>query len=184
MRWSDICVQGVDLSLSATGLVTIRDGHAWVETIHTDSTWTETRRRRHIARRVYAALGDVRPAVVAVEEPIHGISNKTTIQLASLHGVVRDHLWRPGIAVTDVHLSRLKVFGAGGGRASKDEMLRAAREQLTPYLGWAQDDNQADAMWLACMGLLHVGQLPFPASGRQRTIVQSLTWPNVEGVHT
>lgn len=50
------------------------------------------------------------------------------------------------IDVKPVHVGTIKKFATGSGRASKEEMINAARE-LYPHLT-IKDDNEADAVHL------------------------------------
>ncbi len=55
-----------------------------------------------------------------------------------------------GIEYTSVHSATLKKFATGDGRASKTDMMKFAKSRWP--LQNIQDDNQADALWMAEWG--------------------------------
>jgi crossover junction endodeoxyribonuclease RuvC len=72
-----------------------------------------------------------------------------------LGAVVRYCLMDHGIPVLEASPTSVKKFATGKGRASKSEMLAAAKAL------WGfetTDDNQADALALACMGRVLEGE--------------------------
>jgi Holliday junction resolvasome RuvABC endonuclease subunit len=86
-----------------------------------------------------------------------------------------DRLWQDSRAVAIAPPASVKLYAAGKGNASKDQVLTAAVRRLPGFDG---DNNEADAAWMAAMGLDHLtGHSVVPAS--QRQALAKLKWPTV-----
>lgn len=90
-------------------------------------------------------LGLLKPDL-AVYEMAHQRARAATNLLIGMTTRIEEHCAARKIEYTSVHSLTLKKFVTGSGKASKELMLRLARNK------WGEDiidDNQADALWMA-----------------------------------
>lgn len=148
---------GLDLSLASTGMVTWRDGRFFVTTIVTRSGDEPEHRHHNIINRVLSMVDG--PTLVVMEGRITPGEDaiQTAMDLAELRGVVHYGLHVRKVPRVDVHPSTLKVYATGNGRASKQDMVLAARGRLGKHLHVTNDD-EADAAWLTAVALAHYGR--------------------------
>lgn len=102
--------------------------------------------------RVFLAgmLCHYRPDVVAAEGASFGAINQATKQFhAELLGVIKQTAQEHRAEVVVYHPSRIKAYATDCGHASKEQMIAAARTLLGIDV---DDDNIADALWIADMG--------------------------------
>jgi hypothetical protein len=184
-------IVGVDLSLSATGLVTWRDGQFFVTTVVTPAGMDPPERHHLIVTRILAmACG---PTLFVVEGRIDiaakaelvdgeakitgGLRGNTTLDLAELRGVVNYGICQYRRPRVDVHPSTLKVYATGNHRASKTSMVLAARGWLGEHLPVTNDD-EADAAWLVAMALERYADEPLcQLPKKNRAAVAKPAWP-------
>ncbi len=89
-----------------------------------------------------------KPDVIAYEQAHHRGGADTAVALGFL-AELQAFAAENGIELMSVHTSTLKKFATGSGRASKNDMVQAARQK-----GWdPTDDNEADAVLLLAFGL-------------------------------
>lgn len=135
-------VVGLDPSLSATGLAT-RQGLYTVKTKPTDGDMIDR------GMSVGYLVADLIPAgttLLVIERPIVYARGGTSSQLHQGIGAMRTILrQRLDIPTYLVSPSTIKKAATGSGRATKKQMLAAARAAGAP----AKNDNEADAYWLA-----------------------------------
>lgn len=93
------------------------------------------------------------PDLVAIEGYSYASPN-VAHQLGELGGVVRVELFEMGIPFVVVPPSSVKLYAAGKGTASKDDVLLAAVRRLG-FEGNSKD--QADAMWVRAVTLAALG---------------------------
>jgi len=145
-------VMGLDLSLTATGVVAVDDNWRIVERRLITSTPKEenTPRLTKIAISIMLSVGKIRPDLVTIEGPAFGISKTTSIfQLGELAGIVKRDLFTTNFPFIIVPPSQLKKFVTGKGNAKKDLMLLAVHKK---YGEDFEDDNLCDAYVLARYG--------------------------------
>lgn len=151
---------GLDLSLTATGMATYDERG----TINDAALVLD--RRDHGGQRLRRIVLDLAATltadVVVVEDlPMHAKSAGLTGQLhGALKYAMREFELRDPILAPP---ATLKKFATGNGNADKIAMVVAARDRLG-YTG--TDDNVADALWLAQMGLhliSHPNRVKLPA---------------------
>ena len=145
-------VMGLDLSLTATGVVAVDDNWRIVERRLITSTPKEenTPRLTKIAISIMLSVGKIRPDLVIIEGPAFGISKTTSIfQLGELAGIVKRDLFTTNFPFIIVPPSQLKKFVTGKGNAKKDLMLLAVHKK---YGEDFEDDNLCDAYVLARYG--------------------------------
>jgi Holliday junction resolvasome RuvABC endonuclease subunit len=93
--------------------------------------------------------------LVVVEGAAYGKSFKA-FDMGGLFWTVTHMLWKHGIKLAVIPPPTLKVYVAGSGRASKAQMLIAARKTYGDMVH-LDDHNQADAFGLAAMGAHSIG---------------------------
>lgn len=91
------------------------------------------------------AWSEVKPELIVYEEPITHFKNKIGLGLGyGFEAILRLHCTRKEIWCCGVHLSVLKKWATGDGRADKWKMVRFAR-QINDSI---TDHNEADAYLL------------------------------------
>lgn len=167
-------VAGLDLSLVSTGLALISPSGFRTHRIHVEGNGIV--RLRRIAYEVKQHLSGA--CLVVVEGPSYGSPGRGQHERAGLWWLIQDRLWRHGIACAVVPPANLKKYavGIGGGpRASKDAVLLAAARRWAEFTG---QNDEADALWLAAMGLDHLtGTSNVPSS--HRVALTGCAWPTV-----
>jgi len=171
-------ILAIDPSLASTGLVAWRDGRFHVATITTTPTAAPEERHHAIAMRILAMRDTTGPTLAVIEGRITPPPEavEVAMDLAELRGVILHGLHQCGIPVAAVHPGTLKVYATGNGRASKQDMVVAARGRLGAHLFVANDD-EADAAWLLALALEHYGQPLCPLPRKNRTAVAKPKWP-------
>jgi hypothetical protein len=95
--------------------------------------------------------------------------------------------WKTPLAIVH-NATRCKWATGKGGKSSKElttaehkrEILLAVREQWAQWANSIRNDDIADALTLAGMGALHLGDpLPFEPRRSQREGLASVEWPQV-----
>lgn len=165
-------VVGLDLSLTATGIA------------HPDGTTTTIRTRTRGMERLGVIAAGILEAVetadtdpfVCIEGYSFGSRASQAHALGELGGVVRWSLWSTGVTYLDVPPSTLKTYATGKGNAGKVDVIVAARDRLG-YTG--TDDNEADSLWLRCIGLDLLGAPVVKLPQTHRRALTKLTVPTV-----
>jgi len=140
----EVNVVGIDPAVGVTGLCRYRDGH-YVLDIARGGKFRGGKRlvwlRQQILETVLACPTDL----VALEDyAINAVGRSFT--KGELGGVIKLELALHDIPCITVAPARLKIFASNNGGASKETMIRCARERLGVD---TDDDNLADAAWLA-----------------------------------
>ena len=95
----------------------------------------------------------LKPLEVIAYEQAHHRGGAATACCVGLVATVQAFAAEKGIELMPIHTATLKKFATGSGRASKDDMITAAKN-----LGWDPvDDNEADAELLLEYALRTVG---------------------------
>lgn len=173
---------GVDPSLTGTGLAAIVGGRlTGTEVIR---PWkkraprTEVERQERLDVILRAVAIWTTGADLVVMEGLSFDSHDTDRQLAGLSWLLRRQLWKTGRAFALVSPSSLKLWAVGHGRAPKGVMLATARETFPDVE--IEDDNAADAAWLAATGADHLGELVPSVSAERANALHSVAWPPLE----
>lgn len=163
----------LDLSLTATGCAcTGSDGRLYMHTVRSRHIGHE--RLQDICTHVAAACRRVYPDLVVIEGLYVGQRNNT-LELAELHGLVKQQLWLTGVPYVLVAPTTLKLYAAGNGRADKATVRIGVEERYDRTCG---DDNQADALALLGMAADHYGQpIGKPVLDKCRRALDSVKWP-------
>jgi Holliday junction resolvasome RuvABC endonuclease subunit len=138
---------GLDLSLTATGLMVWDGGPVWWEEILTSPKMgCEELRWDHIQDIVMRRYRKFKPALVAIERGTSGGKNNDS-RPHNVAGVVRHELWLAEAPMVLFSPNEIKQFATGNGNAGKPLMVEAAHEWL-PDLK-QKEHNTADALFLA-----------------------------------
>jgi Holliday junction resolvasome RuvABC endonuclease subunit len=150
---------GLDLSLTRPGLVVRGDRGVldWRST--KDNNQLELEERiDNISRDVVQLFKIWQPDLVVLEGGARG-GKFVDLKVYNLVGVVRWRLWKRQAPLIVVPPNTVKLHATGNGRASKPEMLEAARDI------WPECPHHdcADGFWLAHYGQQHYHDLVSPA---------------------
>jgi Holliday junction resolvasome RuvABC endonuclease subunit len=178
-------IMGIDHSLAATGLAVWRDGRfVAVRTLRTRNMgedphgWATAERHRSI-------VGRIVPFIVP-QDTVAGVEGRIRIKgdqkgdadldLAGVRAVIEYALAARGVPIASILPVRVKAY-ALKGNATKAEVLQAARARLGALAGPIEDDDQADAAWIATM-LVHryVGAI-VRTTARQAALIGRQAWP-------
>lgn len=142
-------VLGIDPSLVCTGFAILGADSLVTLTAETSPKSDLEERLMEIRQRLVSLISAY-PAIgmVAIEQPIAYRSGVTTINLGMLHGVLRVTAYDLGLFIVTVNLATVKKRATGNGKASKEEMVEAAK------LKWGLDltSDEADAAFIALCG--------------------------------
>jgi crossover junction endodeoxyribonuclease RuvC len=118
-----------------------------------DDLATRWRRLQNLQSKI-TALGKV--DLVLIEQPAYSKSGGHMHDRSGVWWMVVNVLLGRGTPVVEVTPSSLKLYATGKGNAGKPQLLEAAVRRL-PHIEHYGDDNRVDALWLAAMGLDHLG---------------------------
>jgi hypothetical protein len=181
-------VVGLDLSLTASGAAMAGEGlTARVSVLAPPKKLGGGHGRLSLLRELCQAWWQAADLVL-VEGPAYGsMSGAGHHESAGLWWMVTYDLWAAGVPVAVVPPSCLKKYavGVGGGpKASKDKILVAAVRRF-PEVD-VDDNNAADALWLAAMGSDHLGQPLCRMPAEHREVLTAVTkngpairWPEL-----
>jgi Holliday junction resolvasome RuvABC endonuclease subunit len=175
-----VIVVGIDPSLTKTGIAVIEGGEirtARSTTQKTDSTPREVRRRiRTSLRRTL----DQMPAagLFVIEGPSMASKFGQPHERAGLFWFLVDQLLPRGEVVVVSPKGRAK-YATGNGNADKADVKRAMKASFPGVP--IPDDNVADALALALMGVRHLGAPLDVAGPKQLEAFAAVAWPRIEG---
>ena len=165
---------GLDLSLTGSGIVWLRDNEVLYRT-----TLTPPKNTRGYDRLIYirknvimAAVrarshGQRRQLVGVVEGYAYGAMNKAH-DIGELGGVVRTALHEDGYMMLIVPPTTLKKFVTGAGNAKKESMLM---HTLNRWGVMFSDNNQCDAYGLARFGEAYFDDAEWELTEFQRKVI-------------
>lgn len=174
-------IVGIDPSLTGTGLAAIVDGRLTGTDVIRPPAWQKRAPRTEQERQmrldvILGVIGEwARLADLTVIEGLSFDHHDSDRQLSGLNWIIRRQLWagrRPFVLVPP---SNLKLWAVGHGRAPKGVMLAAARETF-PEIE-IEDDNAADATWLAALGSDHLGEPAAQVPADRVRALGSVAWP-------
>lgn len=183
-----ITTVGLDLSLTMTGVAKrSSDGSYATDRIKgiDAKRYGELRRLRSISSRITEVIDantdDLKLIVLEAPSLGHGrqMAGKFHERAGLWWMVVSQIMDILRVPIATVPPATLKMFATGSGRAEKSDMMGAAVAVWEDFYG---DDNQCDALWLAEMGMCHLGESPLLAklTAKQRKALNSATW-NIVG---
>lgn len=161
-------VLGLDLSLTGTGVAPPDEDPFTIRTTVRGVTRLDIICDR-IADVVKAGVD-----CVVLEDYAYSRSDAHSHEIGELGGCVRLDLFRLGVEYAEVKPNHLKVFATDRGNAKKQEVLIAARDQFG-YAGTSYDE--ADAVVLREMGLLHYDFDRRAPRARMREVLARIAWP-------
>jgi Holliday junction resolvasome RuvABC endonuclease subunit len=139
-----------------------------------EARWSRIRITRDRVRQLVAA----RPTTLAVMERMYvDRASDDLLERAWAWGILAEDLSRLGVPVVMVAPSTLKLYATQDAKASKEQMLEAAR--------WAwpdveiEDHNAADAIWLAAAGARHCGWPVESVPAVQAAALGAVEWPEL-----
>lgn len=163
MTQKELTSLGIDASVTATGLVLLRErpNAPAPETLHAaeikpSSKLVGLQRQQEIVLNLMEFIHEHKPDRIVVEGYSLGKNMNSTVPLVELGGLLRVMLMIDEIPWFDPRASELKKFVTGAGNAPKDLML------MHVFKRWgfeAKTNNIADAYGLACMGLAQANRL-------------------------
>lgn len=157
---------GLDLSLTSTGVATIRNGAATVRRITSkpkkDATTEDTSARLDtLVAAIVSAIPSSDATLVAVEGPSFGSTGGAQHERGGLWWLVRHALRAEGLDVVVVPPTVVKKYATGVGNAQKDRVLAAVIRRY-PDVDVTGND-EADALVLAAIRARNAGY-PFESS--------------------
>lgn len=170
-------VLGVDWSLTCTGLST---GY-WTDTVKSvpqgPATVAQRRRISQIVARITQTFLTPSHALVVIEGPsyqspakgIRGVWDR-----AWLYGLLIDRIDAAGIPIAVVPPTVLKKYVTGKGGASKALVMREIARRFPWFDG---EEDEADAMGLAAMGLDWLGCPLVDMPQSHRAALSGVEWP-------
>lgn len=170
-------VIGIDLSLTGTG---ISDGaQTWVvgATGHRGDSLEQRRHRLLMLVTSIMTLVHPGPDLVLIEQPAFSKSTGSAHDRSgawwfTVNSIIE--MW--GTSLVEVAPTSLKLYATGKGNAGKPQMLEAAVRRL-PAVEHLGNDNRVDALWLAAMGLDHLGLPLCDLPVLHRKALDKVRWP-------
>lgn len=161
-------IVGIDPSLTATGIIVLRDGKVELaETTKNRPDLGTIERVKLIRERIASIIENLineektewqAPDLIAIEGFSYGSKGRSVFDIAYLGWRIREDLERfrieDEIPWIEVPPSQLKKFATGQGNANKEIILQQV------YKRWGvefSDNNQADAYVLAQIGRAYLG---------------------------
>ena len=154
---------GLDLSITATGLVALRGSIDTAPELVTEREITPPAnafgidRPRRIVEEIMTYIHEAKPEVVVLEGYSLNMRNASSVvPLVELGGILRLMFTLDRIDWLDPRAGEVKKFATGRGNAKKDEIMMNV---LKRWGHESKTNNTADAYVLACMGLARRGVL-------------------------
>lgn len=112
---------------------------------------------------------------LVVVEGLYVAHHNNSLQLAELHGLVKQRLWQLGYPYVVVAPGTRAVYACGDGRADKATVLAAAQRRYTGV--YLRSNDEADAFVLLAMAADHYGQPLAALPDTHRRALYSVQWP-------
>lgn len=143
---------GIDSSLTGTGIVVVRGSKVLASTLletkkSEDREYDDQQRLEFLVQSTIRFLSDFdeEDILVGIENHAFGMQHGDT-RPHELGGIIKLELWRRGIPFVLKAVSSIKLFGAGHGRATKQQMSEAA---IADGFAPGRNHNLADAYFVA-----------------------------------
>lgn len=179
-------VVGLDLSLTCTGIVRLNGSEVRVDRVLSAPPMEATRQKRpptlgerflrlsEIAAKACETIG--MPDLVVVEQPAFSQNSGSHHDRSGLWWIVMERLMVYGVDVAEVSPTGLKKFATGKGNASKTAVVDAVARRW-PEVETDGDDNVADALVLAKMGVFHLGENKEDLPKAHLASLDAVRWP-------
>ena len=176
-------VCGLDLSITSTGLASIKGGLVATERFRTatpadvktrTTAWYRTSHDRmtKIADRAVAYCDGA--DLVVIEGPSLHAKGSSVDRMFGMWWIVTRALHEAGIPYAVVAPTQLKKYMTGSGGAGKDAVLAAVIKRLP---GDVSGNDEADALAAAAMGADYLGYPVATLPQAQRAVLALLDWP-------
>lgn len=154
----------------------LETGHTVVKTLHTEKL--RGHKRLEVIQEEIAEVA--RGVNVAGVEGFSYGSKTSSAEWIYANGImVRHLLWRRRIPFAVISPSNVKLYVTGNGGADKTDVVREVQRSFPRVL--IQDDNQADALTIACM-IARRHLRPVDAHRlRYEHALEKCEWPDHEG---
>jgi Holliday junction resolvasome RuvABC endonuclease subunit len=181
-------VVGVDPSLTSAGIVAIRDGDPVMITSlghpgRDGASWVDRARRVRSQGRAVARIVIARePDLVVIEGPLlHGPNTGSAFDRYALFlcGLV-DQLDVARLPIAVVHNQTRATWATGKGESkSKRDVFAAIKAEWPDWVTrHLTNDDRADALVLAAMGAVHLGDtLPIVVPDWRLNNLDAVAWP-------
>lgn len=173
-------VLGLDLSLTGTGIC--RLGANGAELLHTMRPGKRVGHERiqFILDGIHDAQRGADLDLVVIEGPSYGSQGgqRGHHERAGLWWLVAHSLHAQGRPYAVVAPAARAKFGAGDGRAGKQVVVAAVRERYAEVVDRVRNDNEADALLLAHMGVDRLGGHLVDVPDINREALRKVAWPS------
>lgn len=177
-------VVGLDLSLTATGIAVLTDAppHWDTTVVGSKPTGDDVAARADRLTDLSAAilLRCIGADLVCIERPAYSSNSGSVTDRAGLWWLVCARLVRGlRIPVVDVVNNHLKTYATGRGNAPKDAVLAETVRRYGALVPTLADNNEADALQLAALGMHHLTGRPLVDLPQTHTrALAAVKWPD------
>lgn len=171
---------GLDLSLTGTGIARIGNGIELVVTVRPGKA-TGHERIARILEVIYDAQRGQDLDLVVIEGPSYGSQQRAQQghhERAGLWWLVAHGLYAVGRPYAVVAPRARAKYATGDGTAGKAVVLQAARERYAHLVAKIGNDNEADALTLAHMGVDYLGGHVVDMPAVNRVALKKVQWPS------
>lgn len=170
-------VLGVDPSLTKTARCLVIDGEPYIRVTETSPKLGDAAEKLDRMRFQVEQIVDwsAKAQVVIVEGLSHASQGAATRDLAGLWWLMMDRLRHHGACVAVAAPQTRAKWATGKGNASKFVVGQHVAKRWPDVE--LRDDNEADSLALASMGLHVVGTLPWTPTKPQIEALDALSWP-------
>jgi len=178
MTKNNIISIGLDLSLTGTGVVVLKNGKIIKQKLIKskpagDKPVDELKRILKIINEIELVLSEELYGIAVIEGLAFMVRNATAlVQLSALNYMIRAVLLKKNIPFIIVAPTSLKKFITGDGKSKKDVILM---EVYKRYGVTIFDDNEADAYGLAQIGLALLGGNTKKTTAKQNEVIKLLS---------
>jgi len=178
MTKNNIISIGLDLSLTGTGVVVLKNGKIIKQKLIKskpagDNPVDELKRILKIINEIELVLSEELYGIAVIEGLAFMVRNATAlVQLSALNYMIRAVLLKKNIPFIIVAPTSLKKFITGDGKSKKDVILM---EVYKRYGVTIFDDNEADAYGLAQIGLALLGGNTKKTTAKQNEVIKLLS---------
>jgi len=169
-------VLGIDASLTGCG---VSDGRTFADVLDTGKL-AGHERVEEILRQVSALMRghgtEEELPLVVIEGPSYGSLGARQHEVAGLWWMITHGLWQGGIPYAVAPPTTRMKYATGNGQAAKERVLSAVIRRYPDFVG--DNNNQADAWVLACMGRDRYGLPTAVLPDQHRSALKGVAWPD------